>query len=620
MKSMRFIVIILFSLFSYSQSYKVKLDEMIDLFNDENNNYKNIANELLNNKFGVIDNETKFYCEYFLGCNLINNEEYKNALDNYKELLVFCEKNEIIDSYSNLKKCVKDIKSRIKSLEIIIANLPNEIPTDNDLKVTSSENLNKNIIQETQKKENNVEKNSVNAINTTVTEQKISNTDNKTVTLTVTGTGKTLEEAKLNALRSAIEQAFGAFISYKTEILNDNLVKDEFVSIASGYIQKYNILNEFILPSGGFNTTLSATVSINKLISFFENKGGIVEFKGGLFSINIKQQILNEKAEEKVIYEMISLLHETLQKSFNYTIQAGDPKSIDTESRNFEIPLMISATANKNMTFCAKYFYDTLYSLSLGKSELETYKSLNKGVYSIIVDDMKINFRNETSIKAIKSIVSNWGFYIRLFAINSGLDEKFGGKIIDYKKLYSNILDDKGSDPHDLCVINNYIGESIVFPEENQVVATISCTDKRTLNELDQLNGYSVKPRGVVSNFKFGGYVVYQKNDHGLIVSVYDLGKELAWIEAKSALSKLNLNGFEDWRLPTKDELYFIYKNLFLKGIGNFYVKMYGDYGSTNYWTNEENNSYASYLWFKDGQFSVMDKYSKNPTRVVRSF
>ncbi len=51
--------------------------------------------------------------------------------------------------------------------------------------------------------------------------------EDKSVILTVTGTGKTIEEAKNNALRSAIEQAFGAFISSKTEILNDNLVKEK---------------------------------------------------------------------------------------------------------------------------------------------------------------------------------------------------------------------------------------------------------------------------------------------------------------------------------------------------------------------------------------------------------
>jgi hypothetical protein len=67
--------------------------------------------------------------------------------------------------------------------------------------------------------------------------------EDKTVTLTVSGSGKTLEESKTNALRSAIEQAFGAFISSKTEILNDNLVKDEIVTIDEiKQITKYEII------------------------------------------------------------------------------------------------------------------------------------------------------------------------------------------------------------------------------------------------------------------------------------------------------------------------------------------------------------------------------------------
>ena len=41
--------------------------------------------------------------------------------------------------------------------------------------------------------------------------------EERMVSLTVSGQGKTLEEAKHSALRNAIEQAFGAFISSKTE-------------------------------------------------------------------------------------------------------------------------------------------------------------------------------------------------------------------------------------------------------------------------------------------------------------------------------------------------------------------------------------------------------------------
>ncbi len=454
-----------------------------------------------------------------------------------------------------------------------------------------------------------------------LSQQPIHAQEDKTVSLTVSGTGKTIEDAKTNALRSAIEQAFGAFISSKTEILNNKLISDQITSVVNGNIQSFKILNESQLPNGTWETFLNANVSIGKLISFVEAKGIAIEIKGGLFALNIKQQLLNEQGEINSINRMFELLHETMQISFDYTIKAGEPKSIDSESKNWEIPLMISATANKNMVFCTNYFFSILSSLSLSKSEVESYKQLNKKVFSINVEDIKINLRNENSIKLIKSLISNWEFYIRLFAINSGLDEKFGGHIEDYHALYRNDLDTKGKDGHDLCIINEYINESIVFPKQNQIVANISYTDKRTLSEIEQLKGYSVKPRGIVSNFKYGGYVLYEKNGHGLIVSTYDLKKDLTWIEAKSACSELKQNGFNDWRMPTKEELQLVYKNLFFKGIGNFYVGQYDSMEWTMYWTNEESNSYAWYLWFKNGQFSMMDKYSKtNHTRAVRSF
>ena len=59
------------------------------------------------------------------------------------------------------------------------------------------------------------------------------------VSLVVSGEGKNKEEATFNALRSAIEQAYGTFVSANTTILNDQLVADEIVSLSSGNIKKY---------------------------------------------------------------------------------------------------------------------------------------------------------------------------------------------------------------------------------------------------------------------------------------------------------------------------------------------------------------------------------------------
>ena len=59
------------------------------------------------------------------------------------------------------------------------------------------------------------------------------------VTLTVIGTGVNEEQATLQALRSAIEQSFGTFVSANTTILNDKLVQDEIVSVSNGNVKEY---------------------------------------------------------------------------------------------------------------------------------------------------------------------------------------------------------------------------------------------------------------------------------------------------------------------------------------------------------------------------------------------
>ena len=124
------------------------------------------------------------------------------------------------------------------------------------------------------------------------------------MTLVVNGQGKTPDDAKQSALRNAIEQAFGTFISSKTDILNDQLIKDEIVSVSNGNIQKFEILSEGQMTDGSYYSTLKATVSGSKLTSFCESKGISVEFKGALFSFNIKQQIINEENELKAIQDI----------------------------------------------------------------------------------------------------------------------------------------------------------------------------------------------------------------------------------------------------------------------------------------------------------------------------
>lgn len=252
--------------------------------------------------------------------------------------------------------------------------------------------------------------------------------NDKTVTLTVSAQGQTISEAKQNALRDAIEQAFGTFISSYTEILNDELVKDEIVSVSNGNIQDYDVISEVELPSGGYATTLKATVSITKLSSFVESNGGKIEFKGSLFAFNVKQQILNEENEVKAIKDLCKVIKNIADTSFDYTITVSDPISLDNNNSKFKIPFYVSVFKNENFNKLSQLLYDNLKSLSLTEQEAADYIKLDKDIYpvSIAISDneyVHINLRKENSIIELIKMLYYFNHSTQNFKINNGIEE-----------------------------------------------------------------------------------------------------------------------------------------------------------------------------------------------------
>ena len=428
-------------------------------------------------------------------------------------------------------------------------------------------------------------------------------TNSKDVSITSSGSGKTLEDAKQAALRSSTEQAFGAFISSKTEMFNDQVVADQMASVSSGNIKSYEVLNVSQLPDGSWGVTLKTIVSVDKLTSFVEAKGIAIEIKGGMFALNIKQQLLNEQGEIKAVSEMVGLLHEPMQISFDYVIKSSDPKSLDAESKNWEIPLVVTATTNKNIDFCANYCIKTLAALSLSSKEVTSYQSLNKAVFPVVIDYNGVAktfyLRKQSSINALNTLTSQWAYYTRLFIVQSGMDESNGngeGRI------------------HDFSSGRNYNneGKSINFLTTGQQAATFSWQDKRTLSQIEKMTGYKVKPRGVVSQFKHGGFVVFEENGHGLVAAITDLGN-MDWNSAKTSCEELILNGYSDWHLPSKEELNSVYFNLKQFGGGGF--------ANDSYWSSTEyNNDYAWLQNFNNGKQYNYDNYYRSNVRAVRAF
>lgn len=58
------------------------------------------------------------------------------------------------------------------------------------------------------------------------------------------GYGATPEDALQAALQNAVEQAAGAYVSSMTEIENDEIVKEEVLSLSHGFIKEHRKLSE----------------------------------------------------------------------------------------------------------------------------------------------------------------------------------------------------------------------------------------------------------------------------------------------------------------------------------------------------------------------------------------
>jgi hypothetical protein len=240
-----------------------------------------------------------------------------------------------------------------------------------------------------------------------------------TVSLVVSGQGATLEEARNNALRSAIEQAYGAFISTKTELLNDSLVKDEVVSVANGNIRNYTIVTEAEIHPSLYASTLRALVSISALETFCTNKGITSEFKGSLFARNIQLQRLNEINEMKALDHLSSAIKQMSLNIWTYSLKVNDPVLSQSSLNNWSIVCEVIVSPNKNLKTLNEFIYNSLLEIRMSSEEQAKYDKMAKPYFKLIVVKPNSNHANSDTRVAI-----TW---------NNGPDED--NKISDNEKI-----------------------------------------------------------------------------------------------------------------------------------------------------------------------------------------
>lgn len=260
------------------------------------------------------------------------------------------------------------------------------------------------------------------------------------ITLTVSADGATKDEAVKTALRSAIEQAYGTFVSANTSILNDELVKDEIVTVASGNIKSYSEISSNVMPNGRTFVTLEATVSISKLVKYAQNKGAETEFAGNTFGMNLKLKELNRQNEQKVLNNMVLQL-KSINNLFDYELKLGEPTMSGNQSLCI-VPGEILLIFNSNTQMFYNILLNTLSSVSLSNNEYRNYLNTNMKYYTLKI---------KGTLNAHKPLKygSKWKATDFEFRLRNPFDEKIIKQMVSHS-LHDFMLSDNISSPSNL--------------------------------------------------------------------------------------------------------------------------------------------------------------------------
>lgn len=240
------------------------------------------------------------------------------------------------------------------------------------------------------------------------------------VSLVVSGEGATKDEATTKALRSAIEQAFGVFVSANTEILNDELVRDEIATVSSGNVKKYTELGTINKPNGNIEVSLQAIVSVKKLTSYAKSHGSSAEFAGATFAQNLKLVELNrentKKAYKNLLRQLASIEEGCTDDTLNfYYKDFYDVKlTIGTPRADGTIPLQQDFYTTPKMHMISELIASTLKSLAIPESQISMLKEQKVTLYGYDIPPNTALFSAaivEKSVLDIRDVFHRMYFY-----------------------------------------------------------------------------------------------------------------------------------------------------------------------------------------------------------------
>lgn len=219
------------------------------------------------------------------------------------------------------------------------------------------------------------------------------------VTLVVSGRAKDEKTAIDNALRSAVEQAYGTFVSAGTTVEGDCLVRDAIATVSNGSIQSYEKIRTTDLGNGQVEVLLRAKVSLKKLATYVKGRGSSVDVGGEVFAIGVKLKELNRRNEYEALVNLLEQIRILGATVLNYEMSAKEPMCYNKDPLKDEnrwgVEINVEPSWNKkNIRMLTDLITKTFESLSLRSSEIRDYKRINLAYFEWNIDGKAYYLRN----------------------------------------------------------------------------------------------------------------------------------------------------------------------------------------------------------------------------------
>lgn len=208
------------------------------------------------------------------------------------------------------------------------------------------------------------------------------------------GYGATPEEALEKALQNAVEQAAGAYVSSMTEIENDEIVKDEVLSLSHGFIKEHRKLSESKFEDE-YKVVVAAIIVEKQMIERLEASGIKVNYNASGLVSDLKAWDKMKNDEYKMAKALFDV-HEMKNYGiiWNYNLRTGEPQR---RGDKYTVNGTVSATTNSNYS---AEFYNLKNILS--ELALETVEMKYKTPAPYIVSKTETIYYNRFAFKVIK--------------------------------------------------------------------------------------------------------------------------------------------------------------------------------------------------------------------------